>query len=248
MAQEVEVHVEDGVARITLRAPGRRNALTASMAQELIEAAEQVDADPTVGAVVITAEGPAFCAGADRAALAAIGENPAEPGRYRALGHVYEAFSRVQRIAAPTIAAVRGAAVGAGMNLALSTDLRIVATDAKLNPGFLPIGAHPGGGHFTLLARQAGREAAVAMSVFSVPIDGARAVALGLAWEALAAEDVEPRAFALARSIAGDPELSREAIATFRAEVAPGVEDVARGLALERAPQMWSLHRRVARV
>jgi enoyl-CoA hydratase len=143
----------------------------------------------------------------------------------------------------PTIAAIRGAAVGAGLNLALSTDLRIVAKDAVLRSGFLPIGLHPGGGHFTLVGRQAGREAAVAMGIFSQPVTGERAVQLGLAWEALPEAEVEARALELARLVASDPELSRAAVASFRAQDIPGRAEVARGLAVERAPQMWSLLR-----
>ena len=98
----------------------------------------------------------------------------------------------------PTIAAVLGAAVGAGINLMLATDLRIVAEDARLISGFLRIGLHPGGGHFGLLAGRAGAEAAAAAGIFGEEISGVRAVQLGLAWEALPAEQVEQRAAELA--------------------------------------------------
>lgn len=242
-ASDVELTIEDGVARILLDAPDRRNAITLEMADALVATADRVDADPTVGAAVVAATGPVFCAGGDRALLARIGKRPASSESYEALGRIYDAFSRIQSMQMPTIAAVRGAAVGAGLNLVLSTDLRIVAADAVLRSGFLPIGVHPGGGHFTLVSRQAGREAAVAMGIFSQAVTGERAVELGLAWEALPETEVEPRAFELARSVASDPELARAAVASFRAQDVPGRVDVARGLAVERAPQMWSLLR-----
>ena len=70
------------------------------------------------------------------------------------------ASPRVGELAPPTIAAIRGGAVGAGLNLALATDLRVVAEDAALLSGFIPIGLHPGGGHTALLGRLGSREAA----------------------------------------------------------------------------------------
>jgi len=114
------------------------------MADTIVEACEQIHADPTIGAVIATGNGPFFCAGQDRAQLAAAGRDPAEPGRYRDLGRSYNAFARVGALAPPTVAAIRGGALGAGLNLALATDLRVVAADAKLLSGFLPIGLDPG--------------------------------------------------------------------------------------------------------
>lgn len=83
---------------------------------------------------------------------------------------VYGSFARVGELEVPTVAAVRGAAVGAGTNLFMAADLRIVADDARLLAGFLRIGIHPGGGFFTLAGRLAGREAAAALGLFSQAI------------------------------------------------------------------------------
>ena len=94
---------------------------------------------------------------AERGHLDEVGQDPAEDRRYTSLGGIYRAFTRVGQMQVPTIAAVRGAAVGAGINLMLATDLRIVADDARLISGFLRIGLHPGGGHFGLLAGRAWR-------------------------------------------------------------------------------------------
>jgi enoyl-CoA hydratase len=111
-AGEVRVERSGGVARLVLDAPGRRNALTTAMAREVVAACDALDADLTVGAVVVSG-GPFFCAGADRAVLAEAGADPAAPAAYAGLGVIYRAFQRVGELVAPTIAAVRGGAVGA---------------------------------------------------------------------------------------------------------------------------------------
>ena len=140
MAGEIRVERDGGVATIVLDAPDRRNALTRDMARELVAACEAVDADADVGAVVVAGAGGFFCAGGDRDTLAAAGRDPAAPEAYTGLGDVYRSFARVGELEPPTIAAVRGGAVGAGVNLAFATDLRVVAREAKIVSGFLPIG------------------------------------------------------------------------------------------------------------
>ena len=106
------------------------------------------EADESVGAVVVTGTPPAFCAGANLGNLAeADGES---------LGRIYEGFLRVARSPLPTIAAVNGAAVGAGMNLALGCDVRIAARRARFDTRFMQLGLHPGGGHTWMLRRIAG--------------------------------------------------------------------------------------------
>ncbi|MDQ6773672.1 MAG: enoyl-CoA hydratase/isomerase family protein, partial [Candidatus Dormibacteraeota bacterium] len=218
---EVLLERVGSVAVLTLAAPARRNAFVASMVTELVEACEKIDADLDVGAVVLQAQGPSFCAGAHRELLAAATKDPAAPEAYRGLNHVYRGFTRVAELLPPVVAAVRGDAVGAGVNLMLAADLRVVAESARIQAGFLRLGLHPGGGHFTLVGRVAGREAAAALGLFGRTVDGRRAVALGLAWEALPEAEVEPRALEIAAGIAGDPELARAAARTFRLELGP---------------------------
>lgn len=241
--EEIRYEVRDGVALLTLDAPERRNALSVPMSRQLIDAARTAEADPAVGAVVVTG-GAHFCAGAVRSVLADTGKDPVEDDAYRNLETVYAAFTTVGSIGVPTIAAVRGAAVGAGLNLALATDLRIVSRSARLLPGFAQIGIHPGGGHFTLLDRVAGREAAAALGLFGEEVDGERAVALGLAWVAYDDGEVQERALALAARVAADPPLARRTVASFRRETAPGGVPWDVAVELERSPQMWSLRRK----
>lgn len=241
---EVRLDVEAGVAVVTLAAPERKNALTPDMARELLGVLDQVDSDASIGAVVVRGDGGSFCSGAHLGTLSGARSDPASEEAFGDLGVIYEAFVRLGRMKPPTIAAVRGAAVGAGLNLALAADLRIVATDVRLMSGFLRIGIHPGGGHFVLLSRLAGREVAAALGVFGQPVDGARAVALGLAWEAVEDTEVEGRAVELARAVAADPELARATVQSFRVETGPPSVSWEAGVAAERANQMWSFRRK----
>src|SRR3954447_12480080 len=239
---EVLLEVDGGVAVVTLNAPDRRNALTPAMADELIATFDEVDAKPEVGALVIRAEGKSFCAGGDIATLTSAGKDPAAPDAFEGMGKIYDSFYRLGQVKVPTVAAVRGSAVGAGMNMLLATDLRIMARDARLLAGFLKRGMHPGGGHFVILSRLIGREAAAAMALFGEEIDGSRAVELGLAWESVDDPAVEDRALELASRVAADPELARVAVGNFRKETATPVSwEIA--TQFERPAQMWSMRR-----
>ena len=241
---EVRLERSSGVAVLTLAAPARRNAFTPDMVRELLAACDEIEGDRSLGAAVVRGEGESFCSGAHRAVLAEAGKDPAEAANYEALGLTYRAFVRVGELPVPTVAAVRGHAVGAGVNLMLATDLRIVAEDTRIITGFSRIGLHPGGGHFALMGRSGSREAAAALSLFGVEIDGRRAAEIGLAWEAVPAAEVEARALELATAVASDPELARAAVRSFRLELGPPAVPWAVALEAEKAPQMWSLRRR----
>jgi enoyl-CoA hydratase len=245
--KEIRLEKLGHVATITLCAPERRNAFLPSMVLELLEACNQVDDDDSLGACAVMAEGPTFCSGAHRDLLAEAGKDPASPANYRALDLAYRAFVRVGNLRVPTIAAVRGSAVGAGVNLVLATDMCIMSTAARLIPGFLRIGIHPGGGHFALMNRAGGRGAAAAAGLFGQELTASRAVELGIAWEALPESDVEARALQLATIVAEDPELARAATRSFRLETGPAPIPWEVALETERAAQMWSLRRRADR-
>ena len=108
------------------------------------------------------------------------------------------------------------------------------------------IGIHPGGGHFALLGRLAGREAAAAIGLFGEEISGAQACELHLAWDAVADDEAERLALELAERVARDPELARHAVASLRGELGPPAVSLAAAVAMERSVQMWSLRRRQA--
>ena len=247
MSATIDVEIAEGIATITLTAEKTRNALNPESSRRLTAACDEIDANPEVGAVIVRGGGGTFCSGAEREVLARAGEDPADPERFAELGAVYDAFVRVGSMSVPTIAAVQGAAVGAGVNLLLATDLRVVATNARIIAGFTRIGLHPGGGHFTLLGRLVGREAAAAIGLFGAEVSGTRAAELGLAWEAVDAAEVDARARELASTAAKDPELARRVLGSLRRELDPPGVSWPAALELERGSQMWSLRRRNAR-
>jgi enoyl-CoA hydratase len=240
---QVQLEKQGGIAVFTVDNVEVKNGLTPEMGMQLSELCEDVDHDPAIGAAVVRGRDGMFCSGADRRRWTA-GSDQAEDKTYKELGAVYQAFRRVGLLQVPTIAAVRGAAVGAGINLALATDLRIVSETARLMAGFLRIGLHPGGGYFTISSRTAGREATAAMGLFSEEIDGTRAAEIGLAWKAVPDEQVEDLAMELAGRAAKDPELAREAVRSFRTEAGPPGIGWEAALHFERATQMWSQRRR----
>ena len=244
MVAEISLSRHAGVATIVLDAPARRNALTPEMARGLVDVCEEVDGDAEIGAVVVQGSGGYFCAGGDRATLADVGADPAAPAAYSGLDDIYRSFQRVGELEPPTIAAIRGGAVGAGVNLALATDLRVVAREAEITSGFLPIGLHPGGGHGVLLGRTGQREAAAALALFGERVDGARMAGLGLAWAAVDDDEVEDTAAALATRAGADPELARRTARSLRTELGPPPLPWPAALELERASQMWSMRRK----
>lgn len=245
-AGRIGYEVDGGVATLTLDWPERRNALNPEMAQSLMDACDAIDADSSVGAAVVRGAGATFCSGADRGSLDSMGLDPAHPDQFARTGSVYGAFVRVGNLGVPTIAAAQGAAVGAGVNLLMATDLRIVAEDTRIIAGFLKIGLHPGGGHFVLTGRTGGREAAAAMALFGEEVSGRRAAELGMAWEALPAADVDGRAAQLAAVAARDPELARATVRSFRTELGPPGLGWDAAVAFERGTQMWSMRRKAA--
>ncbi len=227
----VLVEVADRVATLTLNNPAERNTLTAPMVAEIIAAMDRIEHDEGIGAVVVTGAAPAFCAGANLGNLAeASGES---------LAGIYEGFLRIARSPLPTLAAVNGAAVGAGMNLALGCDVRIAARGARFDTRFLQIGIHPGGGHTWMLRRIAGPEVTMAAVVFGEVLDGAAAERHGLVHRCVDDSDLAAVAHEMAARAAAAPrELVISVKQTIRdmAEVATHVEAVER----ELVPQLWS--------
>src|SRR5207237_8354919 len=134
------------------------------------------------------------------------------------LRSVYEGFLRVARSSLPTVAAVNGAAVGAGMNLALACDVRLAGRSARFDTRFLKLGLHPGGGHTWMLRRLAGAQTAAAMVLFGEVLSGEDAVDAGLAWRCVDDDALIERARALASEAADvPPALVRRAKGTIAA-------------------------------
>jgi len=223
--------VADGVATLTLNNPDERNTLTGAMVEEIVAAMDMIEADDSVGALVVTGAPPAFCAGANLGNLARADGS--------SLGNVYEGFLRIARSPLPTLAAVNGAAVGAGMNLALGCDVRIAARRARFDTRFLQIGLHPGGGHTWMMRRIVGPQATMAAVVFGEVLDGAEAERVGLVHRCVDDDALLAAAHEMAARAASAPrELAIVTKQTIRdmADVADHPAAVAR----ELEPQVWS--------
>lgn len=228
----VRAEVVDGVGLITLAAPERRNAFDLAMCDDVAALLDQLEADPAVGALVVTGEGSAFCAGAD---LSHLGSSQRE-----GLLAIYEGFLRVARSPLPTIAAVNGPAVGAGMNLALACDVRLAGASARFDTRFLQLGVHPGGGHTWMLQRIAGPQVAAATVLFGEVLSGAEAERCGLAWHCVPDEELVPTAVAMAARAAAAP---RELVARTKATLADTATMASHAEAVERelVDQVWSV-------
>ncbi|MEZ5239155.1 MAG: enoyl-CoA hydratase [Microthrixaceae bacterium] len=234
MAQIRIERTEDRVALVTLDDPQRRNALSLGLCGELVSAIESLEEDPTVGAVVVTGDGPAFCAGAD---LTQLGDSARD-----GLLEIYEGFLAVARCSMPTVAAVNGPAVGAGMNLALACDLRVAGPSARFDCRFLDLGIHPGGGHTWMLRRIVGPQTAAAMVLFGEKLDATGAFERGLVWKVTGEDELVERSVQLAAAAASvPPDLSTDAKATL-SEVA-ALEDHGEAVELELAKQLESMRR-----
>jgi enoyl-CoA hydratase len=210
------MQVEDRVALITVNDPDRRNAVTAEISAALRAAVDAAEANLDVHAVIVTGAGKAFCAGAD---LTALGSAAADGLRV-----IYDGFLAVADCTLPTIAAVNGPAVGAGLNLALAADVRIAGPAALFDPRFQKLGIHPGGGATWMLQRAVGPQVARASLLFGMRFDAETAVRHGLALQ------VADDPVAAARELAAGPASSpRDVVlatkASMRATASPGAVD-----------------------
>lgn len=226
------------MVRLTLNRPQQRNALTGELAGELSRAVIEESSEDSTRVLVVSGAGSAFCAGADLGALTRGADSPA--ARRRVLMDYYQAFLAIRDLVIPTIAAVNGPAVGAGLNLALACDLRILGRNARLAAPFLHLGIHPGGGCTWMLTRISGSAAARELLLLGEPVPAERAFQLGLATQVVDDEALSDRAVEMATRIAALPRPSvMDLKRTLRmAEAGASFEDT---LAFEGAAQAESM-------
>jgi enoyl-CoA hydratase len=200
MSDKLRLESHDGGVRvITLNDPDRRNAIGSELRGALLDAVAAVAADSDARVLVVAGEGSSFCAGADLPAV--FGDVQAPVGDLRdQLQSYYRSFLGILDLAIPTIAAVQGPAVGAGLNLALVCDLCFVGPGARLGATFSRIGLHPGGGCTYFLTRALGRQRALSILLEGRTLDAETAVAYGLALELV--DDPLARALEVAAELA----------------------------------------------
>src|SRR5437588_3728860 len=200
---------KDRVATLTLNRPDRLNALGGTLREDLTAGLTRAIDDPDVRVIVITGAGKGFCAGGDVKAM----QDANQAGRARPL---------VERVAPsrdrtvllmrdspkPLIAAVNGAAAGAGMNLALACDIRLASSAAKFSQAFVKRGLHPDWGGTYFLPRIVGMAKACELIFTGALIDAAEALRLGIVSQVLAPEELLPTVQALARTIAAGPPIA----------------------------------------
>src|SRR5918994_3410120 len=230
---ELRTETVDRVAVVTLDAPARRNALTLDLVDEIVATLDAIEGDPDIGAIVVTGASPAFCAGADLSHLGA--------SKRQGLRRIYEGFLRIGRSPLPTIAAVNGAAVGAGVNLALVCDVIVAGESARFDTRFLQLGLHPGGGHTWMLRRRVGPQAAAAMILFGRVLDGPAAAEEGLAWACVPDDDLLPLALEMASAAASAPRDLVERVKQTMRDITQ-LADHAAAVERELDPQVWSIN------
>lgn len=238
----VEYRREGTSGLVLLDAP-HRNALTPEFADAIVGGLEQAEADPEVTSLVLASAGPSFCSGADLDMLTRVGADPLADENFAGIGRIYGLFERLREARIPTLAAVNGTLVGAGLNLPLACDLRIVSDDLRLI-GFGRAYVHPGGGHLAMLARHLHTGAGAAIALFNQEMRAEQALAAGFAWQVVPRDELLPAALALAAAAGTDGELTRAVTRTYRAvgETRPTPRAA---VLLERAPQVWSMQRRL---
>lgn len=192
---------DDGVAVVTLNLPDRRNAMTAELTGAWVSAMARLRADRGLRCVVVTGAGSAFCAGGDLGWLGAEPDATVDELRAR-MAPFYAAWLAIRELEVPTVAALNGAAVGAGLVLALACDLRYAAPEAKLAVPFTRLGLHPGMATTWLLPEVVGLAAARELLLTGRVVTGTEAVGLGLVNRTFPAESLRDEVRAIAGQIA----------------------------------------------
>jgi enoyl-CoA hydratase/carnithine racemase len=198
------IRVEHGrIAKLTLNEPEKANAMSPEMAPEFRDAVAGLKADPEVRVVVLTGAGKAFSGGGRLEMIEELGRQPFVRNRDYMLDY-YAKYMALFSLDVPVVAAINGAAVGAGMLIAMTADIRIASDQAKMGVNFVKLGLHPGlGGTFTL-PTLLGYSRAAELFFTGRLVSGAEAVALGLVNRVVPPEQLLPEALAVAEEIAAN--------------------------------------------
>lgn len=198
----------DTVAILTFNDPERLNAMTQAMGDALSDAVAQLRETKGLRAVVLTGAGRAFSAGGDLGMIGDRAKDGASRGGRRRnqafMRAFYELFLSVRDLPCPTVAALNGAAIGAGFCVALACDIRVAARDARLSLNFNRLGIHPGMGATWTLPRLVGPAHASELLYTARSLDGDEAARIGLVNRAVSRDQVAAEAMALAEAIAAN--------------------------------------------
>ena len=212
------VSVQDHVATLVFHRPPA-NHVSVELVTDIADTLLAFDKDPAVRAAVLASEGKPFCAGADLASPTGIGG-----AGMGGVSELYDQAIRLFSVEKPIVAAVQGAAVGAGLGLALVADFRVASAEARFSANFVKLGFHPGFGLTHTLPRVVGAQRADLMFLTGRRVRGEEALAWGLVDELVPGEDLRQSAFALAAELAENAPLAVVATRrTMRGQLAEAV-------------------------
>jgi len=209
---DVRYATDGPIATITLARPEARNAYSEAMVEGLVAAFDSAERNAEIRCIVLTGEGKAFSAGGDLKRMAAdqgmfAGDDPVALRRSYIMG-IQRVPQRIAKVDKPIVAAINGAAIGAGLDLACMCDLRIASDEAKLGSTFVKVGLVPGDGGAFFLARTIGFPRALELMLTGRVLDASRAHAIGLVHEVVPHDEVTARAIAVATEIAANAPLA----------------------------------------
>ncbi len=193
----------DGVALLVLDNPDLRNAMSPEMTGSWVAAIDELAADSSVRAVVVTGEGSAFCSGGITSWIAGDPDASVDELRTRMIAF-YRAWLSIRRLEVPTIAAINGATIGAGLCMALACDIRYATDSAKMGMPFLKLGMHPGMAGTFLLPNAVGAAAARDLLLTGRLVQGDEALRLGLVSRILPREGFLEEALETAAQVAAN--------------------------------------------
>jgi 2-(1,2-epoxy-1,2-dihydrophenyl)acetyl-CoA isomerase len=208
MEQSLKSRIDERVLVLTMNRPERRNAFSPEMEAAMLAALEAADGDDGIGAIVVTGAPPAFSAGGDVKRMA---EAPAafdDQERFEQMRRRCELTRMLHEIGKPTIAMINGAAVGAGLSLAMACDLRIAARSATFTTGFIKIGLAGDFGIHYFLNRVIGAARARELLLTSRTVDSEEAEAIELVTRVVEDSALEAKTLDVARQLANGPGLA----------------------------------------
>lgn len=208
MYEHIDVSEDSGIVTITLNRPEKLNAFIGHMRRDLAEALETAGSDSTVRVVVVTGAGRAFCAGGDISFMAELIARRDAEEFSRLLGAARRVVMTIRQMTKPVIAAVNGLASGAGCNLALACDLRIVSTEATFSQSFVKLGLHPDWGGTYFLPYLVTPNKACEMFFLGDVIGAEEAFRLGIVNRVVSPDELEPAVRELAERLREAPPLS----------------------------------------
>ncbi len=211
MNEEVLYNVSNGIALLTLNRPDRRNSFTLSMIHRWADLLIEANADTNVRVIVVTGAGGAFCAGIDLDVLETIERTPLARRNFLT-DEVHRVARAVEASDKPIIAAVPGAAVGAGMDMALMCDIRIAAQSARFAESYVNLGLVPGDGGAYYLPRLVGTAKALELLLTGDTLTGQEAAELGIANHVVSDDALMDTTMTLAAKIASKPPMAVQLI------------------------------------